>query len=371
MLVKLTILPGDGIGPEVTDEAVRVLHRVAALFGHQLEIIRKNVGGVALTASNDPLPADTLESCLASKAVLLGAVGGPAFDHYPRHLRPESGLLRLRRELGVFANLRPAVCFQALEDSSPLRPEIIRGTDMVIVRELLGGIYFGEPRSTDGPAGKRIAIDTMKYREDEIERIAKVAFELAHNRRRKVTSVDKANVLDCSRLWREVVTRVGKDYPEVTLAHTYVDSAAMALVAHPADFDVMLTENMFGDILSDQAGGIVGSLGMLASASVGGKVGLYEPVHGSAPDIAGRGIANPLGAILSSAMLLRHSFQLEGEAECIESAVTTVLNEGFRTADLVRPQQIAATTSEMGGKVLEAVARTSEIRTAKDRVVAS
>lgn len=371
MLVKLTILPGDGIGPEVTDEAVRVLHRVAALFGHQLEIIRKNVGGVALTASNDPLPADTLESCLASKAVLLGAVGGPAFDHYPRHLRPESGLLRLRRELGVFANLRPAVCFQALEDSSPLRPEIIRGTDMVIVRELLGGIYFGEPRSTDGPAGKRIAIDTMKYREDEIERIAKVAFELAHNRRRKVTSVDKANVLDCSRLWREVVTRVGKDYPEVTLAHTYVDSAAMALVAHPADFDVMLTENMFGDILSDQAGGVVGSLGMLASASVGGKVGLYEPVHGSAPDIAGRGIANPLGAILSSAMLLRHSFQLEGEAECIESAVTTVLNEGFRTADLVRPQQIAATTSEMGGKVLEAVARTSEIRTAKDRVVAS
>jgi 3-isopropylmalate dehydrogenase len=371
MLVKLTILPGDGIGPEVTDEAVRVLHRVAEIFSHQLEIIRKNVGGVALTASNDPLPADTLESCLASKAVLLGAVGGPAFDHYPRHLRPESGLLRLRRELGVFANLRPAVCFQALEDSSPLRPEIIRGTDMVIVRELLGGIYFGEPRSTDGPAGKRIAIDTMKYREDEIERIAKVAFELARNRRRKVTSVDKANVLDCSRLWREVVTRVGKDYPEVTLAHTYVDSAAMALVAHPADFDVMLTENMFGDILSDQAGGIVGSLGMLASASVGGKVGLYEPVHGSAPDIAGRGIANPLGAILSSAMLLRHSFQLEGEAECIESAVTTVLNEGFRTADLVRPQQIAATTSEMGGKVLEAVARTSEIRTAKDRVVAS
>jgi 3-isopropylmalate dehydrogenase len=371
MLVKLTILPGDGIGPEVTDEAVRVLESVAGIYGHQVEITRKNVGGAALTSSNDPLPADTLESCLASKAVLLGAVGGPAFDHYPKHLRPESGLLRLRRELGVFANLRPAVCFRALEDSSPLRPEIIRGTDMVIVRELLGGIYFGEPRSTDGPAGKRVAIDTMKYREDEIERIAKVAFELARNRRRKVTSVDKANVLDCSRLWREVVTRVGRDYPDVTLAHAYVDSAAMALVAHPADFDVMLTENMFGDILSDQAGGVVGSLGMLASASIGGKVGLYEPVHGSAPDIAGRNIANPLGAILSTAMLLRHSFQMEREAQCIESAVTAVLNEGFRTADLVRPEQKPATTSEMGGRVADALTKTSEICASKDEAVAS
>jgi 3-isopropylmalate dehydrogenase len=372
MLVKLTILPGDGIGPEVTDEAVRVLHSVAEVFDHSLDITRRNVGGAAVTASNDPLPTDTLESCLASKAVLLGAVGGPAFDHYPRHLRPESGLLRLRRELGVFANLRPAICFPALEDSSPLRPEIVRGTDMLIVRELLGGIYFGEPRSTNGPVGDRVAVDTMRYGEKEIERIARVAFELSQARRRNVISVDKANVLDCSRLWREVVTRVGKDYPDVTLSHTYVDSAAMALVARPADFDVMLTENMFGDILSDQAGGIVGSLGILASASIGGRVGLYEPVHGSAPDIAGRGIANPLGAILSTAMLLRHSFQLESEAQSIESAVSAVLNEGFRTADLARAGQKTASTSEMGKKVAEAVKRAaSEAILPKNRAFAS
>jgi 3-isopropylmalate dehydrogenase len=358
MLVKLTILPGDGIGPEVTDEALRVLANVAEVFGHQLEVARKNIGGAALTASDDPLPDDTLESCLASTAVLLGAVGGPAFDHLPGHLRPERGLLRLRRELGVFANLRPAVCFQALVDSSPLRPEIVRGTDILIVRELLAGIYFGEPRTTSGPARDRVAIDTMKYGEKEIERIARVAFDLARGRKRKVISVDKANVLDCSRLWREVVTRVGKDYPDVQLSHTYVDSAAMALVAHPADYDVMLTENMFGDILSDQAGGVVGSLGMLASASIGGKVGLYEPVHGSAPDIAGRGIANPLGAILSTAMLLRHSCQLEAEAQSIEAAVAAVLNEGCRTADLVRTGPTLS-TSQMGRKVAEAVKKVS------------
>ncbi len=220
-------------------------------------------------------------------------------------------MLRLRQELGVFANLRPAVCFPALEDCSPLRPEVVHGTDVLIVRELLSGIYFGQPRQTEGPAGNRSALDTMRYSEPEIERIAHVAFELACSRRRKVTSVDKANVLDCSRLWRDVVTRVAQQYPDVKLSHMYVDSAAMALVAHPADFDVLLTENMFGDILSDQAGGVVGSLGMLASASIGGPVGLYEPVHGSAPDIAGQGIANPLGAILSVAMLLRHSFKLE------------------------------------------------------------
>jgi len=362
MLLQLTILPGDGIGPEVTSEAVRVLTRVAELFGHQLQIASKLVGGAALTAVNDPLPADTLQSCLASQAVLLGAVGGPAFDHVPRQLRPESGLLRLRRELGVFANLRPAVCFQALEESSPLRPEIIRGTDILIVRELLGGIYFGEPRLTEGITGNRVAIDTMRYGEKEIERIARVAFELARGRKRRVTSVDKANVLDCSRLWREVVTRIGKDYSEVQLSHTYVDSAAMALVAHPAEFDVMVTENMFGDILSDQAGGLVGSLGVLASASIGGKVGLYEPVHGSAPDIAGRGIANPLGAILSAALLLRHSFLLEREARTIESAVSTVLNEGLRTADLVRSGQRTASTSEMGERITAALRIAPETR---------
>ena len=266
-------------------------------------------------------------------------------------------MLRLRRELGVFANLRPAICFPALEDCSPLRPEVVHGTDVLIVRELLGGIYFGQPRQTEGPAGKRYALDTMRYSEAEIERIAHVAFELAPSRRRKVTSVDKANVLDCSRLWRDVVTRVAQQYPDVKLSHMYVDSAAMALVAHPADFDILLTENLFGDILSDQAGGIVGSLGMLASASIGGSVGLYEPVHGSAPDIAGQGIASPLGAILSVAMLLRHSFKLEREAACIETAVAEVLAAGNRTRDLAKPSQATLSTSQMGQKVVEAVAQ--------------
>jgi 3-isopropylmalate dehydrogenase len=355
MLLKLTILPGDGVGPEVTDEAVRVLKSVAEVFGHQLSVTSKDIGGAALLSSKDPLPSETLQACLSSGAVLLGAVGGPAFDSFPSHLRPESGLLRLRRELGVFANLRPAVCFASLEDCSPLRPEVVRGTNVMIVRELLGGIYFGQPRLTEGPAGNRTAIDTMRYSEPEIERIAHVAFQLAQGRRHKVTSVDKANVLDCSRLWRDVVNRIAQQYPDVKLSHMYVDSAAMALVAHPADFDVLLTENMFGDILSDQAGGIVGSLGMLASASVGGPVALYEPVHGSAPDIAGQGIANPLGAILSAAMLLRHSFQLENEAACVESAVSAVLAAGCRTRDLVKSGQPALSTSEMGHKIADTV----------------
>jgi 3-isopropylmalate dehydrogenase len=354
MLLKIAILPGDGIGPEVTDEAVRVLEAVATKFGHELSLQKKNVGGAALISSGDPLPLDTLQACLASGAVLLGAVGGPAFDNVAKELRPERGLLRLRKELGAFANLRPAVCFPALEDCSPLRPEVVRGTDVLIVRELLGGIYFGEPRSTEGAAGKRVAIDTMRYREPEIERIGRVAFELAQSRRRLVTSVDKANVLDCSRLWRDVVTRVGKEYPDVKLRHTYVDSAAMALVSHPADFDVLLTENMFGDILSDQAGAIVGSIGVLGSASLGGPVALYEPVHGSAPDIAGDGIANPLGAILSIAMMLRYSFHLNAEADCVEAAVASVLNAGDRTRDLVKTGQLAIGTSEMGSKILAA-----------------
>jgi 3-isopropylmalate dehydrogenase len=355
MLLNLTILAGDGIGPEVIDEAVRVLERVVQRFGHELSLTRKDVGGAALRASNDPLPKDTLQSCLASGAVLMGAVGSPEFDSYPAHLRPERGLLRLRKELGVFANLRPAVCFRALEDCSPLRAEIVRGTDILIVRELLGGIYFGEPRSTQGSTGNRISIDTMRYTEPEIERIARVAFELARSRRRRVASVDKANVLDCSRLWREVVSRVAKEYPDVQLSHLYVDSAAMALVAHPTGFDVLLTENMFGDILSDQAGSVVGSIGMLPSASIGGAVALYEPVHGSAPDIAGRGIANPLGAILSVAMMLRHSFQLSTEAACIEAAIDAVLSAGYRTCDIAKPGQPTITTAEMGHRVAEGI----------------
>jgi 3-isopropylmalate dehydrogenase len=355
MLLKLTVLPGDGIGPEVTEQAVLVLQAVAEGFGHTLQLQTKLIGGAALAATNDPLPVDTIQACLSSSAVLLGAVGSPAFDHNPGHLRPEAGLLRIRRELGAYANLRPAVFFPALEDTSPLRAEIVRGTDIMIVRELLGGAYFGQPRSIEGAPGSRVAINTMRYGEPEIERIARVAFELAMKRRRKVLSVDKANVLECSRLWREVVTRVGKDYPEVKLGHQYVDSAAMLLVQRPTDFDVLLTENMFGDILSDQAGGVVGSLGLLASASVGGPVGLYEPVHGSAPDIAGKGIANPLGAILSAAMLLRHSFQLEKEAACIERAVAAVLAKGARTADLAGKSHPTISTTEMGRLAVEAV----------------
>jgi 3-isopropylmalate dehydrogenase len=352
MLLNLTILPGDGIGPEVTDQAVLVLQAVAEAFNHQLKLQTKNIGGAALAAEHDPLPADAIQACRSSSAVLLGAVGNPAYDHYPNHLRPEAGLLRLRRELGAYANLRPATCFPALEDCSPLRAELVRGTDIMIVRELLGGLYFGEPRSISGHPGSRIATNTMTYAEPAIERIAHVAFDLAMKRRKKVLSVDKANVLECSRLWREVVTRCAKDYPGVQLSHMYVDSAAMSLVQRPKDFDVILTENMFGDILSDQAGGVVGSLGLLASASIGGHVGVYEPVHGSAPDIAGKGIANPLGAILSAALLLRHSFALEQEATCVENAVSIVLNRGSRTADLARAGQNLISTSEMGRRVV-------------------
>ena len=354
MLLEITTLPGDGIGPEVTEQAVRVLQATAEKFGHQLAVTEKNIGGAALVASNDPLPPDTIESCLASGAVLLGAVGGPAFDKYPAHLRPEAGLLRLRKELGVFANLRPAVCIPGLEDLSPLRPGIVRGTDVMIVRELLGGVYFGE-RSTTGANGYRKASDNMTYSEPEIERIARIAFDLARNRRTKLTSVDKANVLDCSRLWRDVVNRIAQNFPDIHLSHLYVDSAAMALVSRPGEFDVILTENMFGDILSDQAGAVVGSLGLLPSASIGGKVGLYEPIHGSAPDIAGKGIANPLGAILSAAMLLRHSFGLEVEAGSIETAVGEVLATGHRTRDLAGKTQASLSTQEMGHLVVEQV----------------
>jgi 3-isopropylmalate dehydrogenase len=360
VLLELTIVAGDGIGPEVTEEGIRVLEALAGACGHELKLTRKNIGGAALAASNDPLPPDTLEACLHSGAVLLGAVGSPAFDKNPRHLRPEAGLLRLRKELGAFANLRPAVCFSALLDNSPLRAELVKGTDILIVRELLGGLYFGEPRSIEGLEGARQALNTMRYGEHEVERIARVAFELARKRRGKVMSVDKANVLECSRLWREVVTRVWAGYPDVKLTHQYVDSAAMLLMLRPAEFDVILTENMFGDILSDEAGGLAGGLGMLPSASIGGPVGLYEPVHGSAPDIAGQGIANPLGAILSVAMLLRHSFHLEREAACIESAVEAVLAAGHRTRDLARGGQAWLRTSEMGTKVADSAREFAE-----------
>jgi 3-isopropylmalate dehydrogenase len=366
MQLRITTLPGDGIGPEVIAQAVRVLTEVADGFGHDLKIEQKEVGGEALTKFGNPLPDSTVQSCLASHAVLLGAVGTPAFDHNPRELRPEAGLLRLRKELGAFANLRPAVFYSALAACSPLREELVRGTDVLIVRELLGGLYFGEPRAIESPvtsdradktagAAARQAVNTMRYSEPEVERVARVAFALARTRRRRVLSVDKANVLECSRLWREVVTRIGTEHPDVHLSHMYVDAAATSLVLRPTHFDVILTENMFGDILSDQAGGIVGALGLLASASIGGPVGLYEPVHGSAPDIAGKGIANPLGAILSVAMMLRHTFQLSREADCIEAGVGSALKAGLRTPDLARGGEPTVTTSEMGTRIAKFV----------------
>jgi 3-isopropylmalate dehydrogenase len=348
MQINITVLPGDGIGPEVTNEAVRVLEAVAAKFNHQLHYTTEKIGGVAINEFNNPLPDQTLAACLNSRAVLLGAVGHPAFDNHPPHLRPEAGLLRIRNALGAYANLRPARLFAALADASPLKASVIQGTDMLIVRELLGGLYFGQPRGADNTS----AFNTMSYSVPEIERITRVAFELARKRRRKVTSVDKSNVLEVSRLWRQTVIRVAEDYPDVTLEHQLVDSCAMALVSRPASFDVILTENMFGDILSDEAGAVVGSLGLLASASTGGPVGLYEPVHGSAPDIAGRGIANPLGAILSAAMMLRYSFDLFAEAASIEDAVERTLAAGFRTGDLAAGESSVGTTA-MADQIIE------------------
>jgi 3-isopropylmalate dehydrogenase len=355
MQFRVTSLPGDGIGPEVTSQAICVLEEVVSGFGHDLELDEKEIGGAALSKFGNPLPDSTIQACLASHAVLLGAVGSPAFDQNPRELRPEAGLLRLRQELGAFANLRPAVFYPVLAASSPLREEIVNGTDILIVRELLGGLYFGQPRSLDGNDGARQALNTMRYSEPEVERIARIAFQLARTRRRRVLSVDKSNVLECSRLWRDVVIRLSRDFSDVQLSHMYVDSAAMSLVLKPADFDVILTENMFGDILSDEAGGVVGSLGLLASASIGGAVGLYEPVHGSAPDIAGQNVANPLGAILSIALMLRHTFHLPKEAECVEAGVTSTLMGGFRTRDLARPGDRTVSTQEMGAQIAEFV----------------
>jgi 3-isopropylmalate dehydrogenase len=355
MKLTITVLPGDGIGPEVTAEAVGALETVARVFNHVPDFRFALIGGEAIRQLKNALPDETLNTCLGSRAVLLGAVGDPAFDDYPTDTRPEAGLLRLRRELGAFANLRPAKLHPALVDSSPLKADRVMGTDILVVRELLGGLYFGEPRGISGDQRAREAANTMRYTESEVERIARVAFELASKRRNKVTSVDKANVLECSRLWRETVRRVAADYPAVALEHQYVDSCAMALVARPASFDVMLAENMFGDILSDEAGAVVGSLGLLASASIGGAVGLYEPVHGSAPDIAGKGIANPLGAILSVAMMLRHSFELEAEAASIERAVEAALSDGYRTRDLAAQDAPFVSTKQMGEQIISRI----------------
>jgi 3-isopropylmalate dehydrogenase len=353
MNIRITVLPGDGIGPEVTREAVRVLRAVQDVYGHKFEFDEKPIGGQAIEQSGTPLPPDTIETCLKSKAVLLGAVGSPVFDAHPPNKRPEAGLLAIRRALGGYANLRPVWTNRAIADCSPLRPEIVYDVDILIVRELLGGLYFGEPRGLDAEGSReRSAFNTMRYSVTEIERVARVAFESALKRKRKVTSVDKANVLETSRLWRETVVRVGKDYPDVMLEHMYVDACAMHLIMNPRNFDCILTENLFGDILSDEAAVISGSLGMLASATIGGAVDLYEPVHGSAPDIAGKGIANPLGAIATAAMLLRYSGGLEQEAKVVLKAIDTVLNAGYRTPDLDRGQsKFMASTSQMGSLV--------------------
>jgi len=360
MRIKLTVLPGDGIGPEVTAEAVRVMQTIASAHGFKFEFTERLIGGAAIERSGSPLPTETLDACLDSHAVLLGAVGSPEFDCLPAHQRPEAGLLLLRRALGGYANLRPAVFYPALASCSPLRDEVIRGADILIVRELLGGLYFGEPR---GVTDDGVAFNTMRYSAEEVERVARIAFDLALKRRCKVTSVDKANVLETSQLWRTTVEQVAKDYPTVKLDHVYVDACAMHLVTNPRRFDVILTENLFGDILSDEAAVITGSLGMLASATIGGEVPLYEPVHGSAPDIAGRGTANPFAAIASTAMLLRHTLQLEQAASDIEEAIELVLNSGYRTSDIqsAGARQIA-TTSEIGQLVCEAIAEVVDLR---------
>ena len=363
MRLKIAVLAGDGIGPEVTREATSILRAVAELGGHDFTFVEGLIGGTAITESGSPLPQATLDAALDSDAVLLGAVGDNKFNSLTPDKRPEAGLLQIRQALGGFANLRPSIAYKALSASSPLRPEVTENVDILFVRELLGGLYFGAPRSWNKETNE--AINTMRYTRDEVVRVARIAFELASKRRKKVTSVDKANVLEVSQLWRATVTEVAKDYPDVTLEHQLVDSMAMHIMNIPRNFDVVLTENLFGDILSDEAGVITGSLGMLPSATIGGAVNLFEPVHGSAPDIAGTGKANPLGAILTAAMILRHSANLEQDARAVEQAVHKVLDEGYRTADIARGQsssQQTVTTQEMGKRVHQALTESIDRR---------
>ncbi len=333
MKLKITTLPGDGIGPEVVAEAVKVLEAMAASHGHEIEARPFPFGSSGLDEAGSGFPDETRQACLSTPAILLGAVGDPRHDHLPPGERPERALLHLRRLIESFANLRPVVA-SYVSKSSPFRKETLEGVDLLIVRELTGGLYFGEPRGIEGEGKSRRAFNTLRYDAKEIERIARVAFDAAGKRRSRVTSVDKANVLETSKLWREVVTEVAQDYPAIELEHMLVDRAAMELVSHPSRIDVLLTSNLFGDILSDEASMLAGSLGLLPSASIGGDIGLYEPVHGSAPDIAGKGIANPIGAIASAAMMLRYSFELENEARAIDDAILEAFAAGYVTADL-------------------------------------
>lgn len=350
--MKICVLPGDGIGPEITAEAVRVLKALDL----KMEMEEGLLGGAAVDATGNPYPEATQKLAREADAVLLGAVGGPQWDTLPREKRPERGLLGIRKDLNLFANLRPAILYPELANASTLKPEVVAGLDILIVRELTGDIYFGQPRGIEQRDGERFGYNTMHYTESEIRRIGRVAFEAAMKRNKKVCSVDKMNVLECTQLWRDVMTELAPEYPEVELSHMLVDNAAMQLVKAPKQFDVMVTGNMFGDILSDEASMLTGSIGMLPSASLDDKQkGLYEPSHGSAPDIAGKGVANPLATILSAAMLLRYTFGLEAQALCVENAVKKVLAQGYRTGDIYEPGTNRVGTKQMGDAVLAAL----------------
>jgi 3-isopropylmalate dehydrogenase len=349
--LTVAVLPGDGVGPEVTAEAVRILLAVGDLFGYTVATPEYSIGAAAVAIEGEALPARTSDAVLDADAVLLGAVGNPALARAPENQRPEAGLLALRKLLGVYANLRPVSVYPALKHISPVRPERLEDVDLLIVRELTGGLYYGEPRGRD----ERSAVNTLRYDVGEIERVARVAFDAAQVRRGSVTSVDKANVLEVSQLWRDTVSRIGREYPDVRLEHLYVDFAAMRLIANPASFDVLLTENLFGDILSDEAAVLAGSLGLLPSASIGDGPGLFEPVHGSAPDIAGRGIANPIGAIASVAMLLRHGLGFLEGAEVVEQAIAAVIQAGARTPDIAQWGEPTLSTAAMGKEITRMV----------------
>jgi 3-isopropylmalate dehydrogenase len=349
---KIALLKGDGIGPEIVQSAVEVLQKIEELFRYSFTFEEGLIGGIAIDQKGDPLPQETLELCLKADAVLLGAVGGPKWDDLPTHKRPEKGLLGIRKALDLYANLRPAKVYEPLISSSPLKDDVVRGTDFIVVRELTGDVYYGEPRGVFVEQGKRVGINTMRYTEDEIRRVVRKSFEIARDRRKKLTSVDKSNVLEVSALWKDIVQEESKNFPEVQVEHLYVDNCAMQIVRRPSSFDVIVTGNIFGDILSDESAVITGSLGMLPSASIGDTHALYEPVHGSAPDIAGKGIANPIATILSASMMLRYSFGLKEAADAIEKAVEMALQKGYRTPDIYTEGSKKVGTREMTSAII-------------------